>query len=502
MKIQFVITGYLPDLFGGAEVYTQNLAQELIARGHDVSVAALDMKQRSGADAVDTYQGVKVHRLSHTFDFRPPPFYALQFYSSLHNLAREFLAKEKPDVIHVTNAWFMMPFAFAALELGIPVVGTHVDFIWTCREGHLLRKTDNASCQGPPAAVCTECYWDLTDEQWRMVERLRRKMYSLLARGYAFHHCPCPLLGRQIESLGASPKSVEVFPYGVPDGLVQERRPKTASDVLRLAFVGRWNRIKGIDVLLDAMEQLDPTLPVELHLYGEQEVWNEDIYGQEIAAQAERLPNVVVRGRFSPEQVGTVHAEIDAMVVPSIWPENSPVSILEALTLGTPVICADGEGMTNLITHGQNGLVFQSRNVADLTAKIIELATSPELRERVTAGAHNLRTISQDAERFEAVYREASAQVDEVWRLEARDLVETLLFTEEVYLESTLVRRVQRVFQQLADRGLYRIALFGAGRHTLKLLGSVDIVGVDIVAILDESPDAIGSRILRVPVRP
>ncbi|MDP8224403.1 MAG: hypothetical protein P9L99_13645, partial [Candidatus Lernaella stagnicola] len=42
----------------------------------------------------------------------------------------------------------------------------------------------------------------------------------------------------------------------------------------------------------------------------------------------------------------------------------------------------------------------------------------------------------------------------------------------------------------------------GAGRHTLKLLGSVDIVGVDIVAILDESPDAIGSRILRVPVRP
>ena len=501
MNITFAITGYLPELFGGAEIYTQNLAKSLQQRGHEVSVVTLDLKHKRGYATDEDFDGVPVHRLGFVFDFRPAPFYALQFYPEMFAEARAYFAEHRPDVVHVTNAWFTSAIALAALELNIPVVATHVDFIWTSRESHLLMP-DFSPDTTPPGEPCRVCWPDLNDEQFALVWKYRRELTGLLAAGYSYHHCPCPLLGEHVKAVGAAPDNVGVWPYGVPDELPELRPQKTASEKLRLAFIGRWNRIKGLDILLDAMALLPSDLPVELNLFGEQEVWNKDTYGAEQEAKVEQLDKVRIRGRFMPDQVAGVHREIDCIVTPSIWPENSPVSILESLALGTPVICADGAGMTNLITHGENGLVFISRDAADLADKIALAANSKDLLRKITAGAQCLRTVGEDAAAFEEIYGQAKPPAGEQWRQRVEDLRSTLHFADEVYHAGNMVRRVREKFATLQQKGFRRIALFGAGRHTLKLLGTCEISGVEMVAILDENPNACGSNILGIPVLP
>ena len=417
MRVRFALTGYLPEIFGGAEVYTHRLAAALQRKGHDVGVVCLDFKHRRGIATDAEFEGISVHRLGFNFAHRSAPLHLLQFFPEIYDEATQWLDAEKPDVVHITNAWYMPAFAMAALHRNIPVVATHVDFVWACRESHFLLP-DKSLCVGPPDVDCAGCFPELTAEQWSSFREMRTLMHRLLAEAYVFHHCPCPLMARHVAALGASEDKIGVWPYGVLEG---ERLQRSGSDI-RLAFIGRWNRIKGIDVLLTAMEKVGPS--VVLQLFGEQESWNNDSFAEEQGKKAKRLGNVEVMGRFDPAQLPDVLREIDALVLPSIWPENSPVSILEALALGVPVICADGEGMTNIVQHEINGLVFRSRDADDLAVQITRFANDASLRNRLRQGASCVRTIDRDAEDFAQIYQNAAPPTDRQWLDESRKFVQ------------------------------------------------------------------------------
>jgi glycosyltransferase involved in cell wall biosynthesis len=404
MKIQFAITDYFPDVFGGAEVYTQNLAKALAARGHDVSVVSPGIVRRNAVVNEEEVDGIPVHRFAFVPCRIPPTLYAVRFYPELFDEAVEWFRQSRPDIVHVTNSWFISPVVFAAAVCGIPVVGTHVDFVWTCKESHVL-KPDGSLCRDWAEQPCAGCFPDLSVDEWSRVQPLRDELHRLLAGCYAFHHCPCPLLAEQIRRLEVVEDRIGTWPYGVPDELLNQRTEKQSSSTLRLAFIGRWNRIKGIDILLDAMELLAARKDIELTLFGEQEIWNRDDYGAAMKRKADALDAVRIGGRIDPSTLGELHRSIDAIVTPSIWPENSPVSILEALALGTPVICADGAGMINLIRHGENGLVFESRNAVSLAEQIVRLADGAKLN------ASCLGTITEDAARFEKIYAQAGSAV-------------------------------------------------------------------------------------------
>jgi glycosyltransferase involved in cell wall biosynthesis len=491
MKIQFLITEYLPDVFGGAEVYTLNLTQGLKAAGHDVMVVSTGIVRKNNEPQDEDYQGIPVHRFGFDFPHRPPQFFALQAYKGLYEEAHAWFTETRPDAVHVTSAWFMPSILLAAMELDIPVVGTHVDFVWSCRESHLLKK-DFSSCANTTLAGCRDCYTDLSDSQWPLVRNLKEDLLRTLAAGYSFHHCPCGLLGDQILALGAEPDTVEVWPYGIPDQLPEKRRGKNSSSKLRLGFIGRWNRIKGIDILLDAMDQLKDRTDIELHLYGEQEVWNSDAYGAEMADRAKGLEQVFMQGRFDPKDVGIIHQDIDCIVTSSIWPENSPVSMLEALALGTPVICADGAGMTNLIEHGQNGLVFKSRDAADLAKQILALADDREMLLRMQRDVRCLRTISDDVAKFEQVYAEAQPVSDPVLRERIKMMRNALFFAEGMLFRG---ERESAKMRGLSQAGHQKIALFGAGRNLVPVLRETELGDVEIIAIFDDNEAVCGRRV-------
>jgi glycosyltransferase involved in cell wall biosynthesis len=80
----------------------------------------------------------------------------------------------------------------------------------------------------------------------------------------------------------------------------------------------------------------------------------------------------------NPDIVPEVFNRCDAIVVPSIWAENSPLVIHEALQAGVPVITADYGGMAEYVGHEENGLLFNHRDPSSLAAQMQRLADAPE----------------------------------------------------------------------------------------------------------------------------
>ena len=133
-----------------------------------------------------------------------------------------------------------------------------------------------------------------------------------------------------------------------------ENRPRR---ILRLSYIGQITEIKGVHVLLEAI-QLLPEAPLSCSIYGDLNnkfpKYVEKL--RQIAGEDERIQ---FKGTFVQEQISGVFQNIDAIVVPSCWYENSPNVILEAFAHRTPVIASDLGALPELVVHEKNGLLFE-----------------------------------------------------------------------------------------------------------------------------------------------
>ena len=92
------------------------------------------------------------------------------------------------------------------------------------------------------------------------------------------------------------------------------------------------------------------------------------------------------------------------MVVPSLWPENSPLVIHEAFMAGVPVVGARQGGIPGLVSHGVSGLLYDAFSPSDLAASLRMLIDDPGRVERLAAGAPPVKTVVDDAREWEARY--------------------------------------------------------------------------------------------------
>jgi glycosyltransferase involved in cell wall biosynthesis len=115
--------------------------------------------------------------------------------------------------------------------------------------------------------------------------------------------------------------------------------------------------------------------------------------------------NVTLVGRYEHAELAQLMAEIDWVVVPSIWWENSPLVIQEAFQYGRPVICSDIGGMAEKVTHGVNGLHFRVGNPASLAATILEAVSSPGLWEQLSGAIPDIYRMEDHVAAVGAIYR-------------------------------------------------------------------------------------------------
>ena len=127
-------------------------------------------------------------------------------------------------------------------------------------------------------------------------------------------------------------------------------------------------------------------------------------YEKEIRELAD-APRIHLRGRYDNDRVAEVFAEIDALIVPSIWYENSPLAIHEAFLSRTPVITSDAGGMAELVEHEKSGLLFEMGDSVSLREAMARVAEEGGLLERLRKGIPRVKTIQEDAEEMMRRYR-------------------------------------------------------------------------------------------------
>ena len=190
---------------------------------------------------------------------------------------------------------------------------------------------------------------------------------------------PSAALRTSLVALGLRPDRIEVSDYGFaasPSGAGASARDADAP--LRVGFVGTLVWHKGVHVLLQAIQGL--TGRFSLHLHGDTAIFPG--YTDRLRRMAHGLP-VTFEDGFDRDRVSTIYASLDVLVVPSLWPENSPLVIHEAFMHGIPVVGARIGGIPELVTDGVNGLLYEPFSADALRATLQRLADDPGLARRL-----------------------------------------------------------------------------------------------------------------------
>jgi glycosyltransferase involved in cell wall biosynthesis len=156
-------------------------------------------------------------------------------------------------------------------------------------------------------------------------------------------------------------------------------RERSSGEPFTFGYIGTHIPAKGVDHLIQAFGRLAGESRLR--------IWGRDrgVETEGLRALARSLPgNAGERVEWMSEYrnqdiVPDVFNRCDAIVVPSIWVENSPLVIHEAQQARVPVITADYGGMAEYVHHEENGLLFTHRDPRSLARQMQRLADDPEL---------------------------------------------------------------------------------------------------------------------------
>lgn len=521
LSVLFVVHGFPPDTWAGTEVYTLNLARELQSRGHRVTVLARsparDAAEEDFAVVEDDFQGLRVlrlvHRLAHarlSESYRQPKAEAA---------FRRVLLAERPDVVHFQHLIHTsVGLPGVARELGLPTVITCHDYWALCARVQLIRP-DGERCPSNMGAGCLLCVKENAlgavplakrvgdaagdviagyardleaDSGAPAVRRRQAEEYLDMRRREAevpaaYAECdlrisPSRFLRETYLAAGRfDPHAFLFSDNGMRTDHVEAlaKRPDPEGRV-RFGFVGSLVWYKGGEVLVRAMRRLAGR-PAVLNVYGDFRP-AEDAHHRALSDLA-RGSRVEFRGRFDNERLSEVYAEIDVLVVPSVWYENSPITIHEAFLTRTPVVASDIGGMAEFVRDGVDGLHFRTGDDADLAAKMARFLDEPDLVERLSRDFPPVKTIAENAAEMEFRYRGLCARVRP---------------SPGVLLELTgreAMRRHGPVEEQGGDLLLLRPGGGAAEYDLADLRGPVELF-VDVLALGAEPTTEIGGRLV------
>lgn len=155
----------------------------------------------------------------------------------------------------------------------------------------------------------------------------------------------------------------------------------------RFAFFGQLTEFKGAHVLVEEVGRVPEKIWGEdsaLMIFGGNLERQPEEYQRRFLAATERAGDRVrFYGSYRSAELPRLMKDVDWVVMPSIWWENSPVVIQEAFLHGRPMITSNIGGMAEKVTHGVDGLHFRAGSVEDLVDRLVACLTVPDLWDRM-----------------------------------------------------------------------------------------------------------------------
>lgn len=423
MRILQVAHQLPPRFTAGTEVYTLRLAKALSRLGHEVHLVSAD---DSGATRPGRLREGTIDGLPHTFvgvDRIASTAEETLFPPATRGALKPLVAAFSPDVIHVQHLRHLGLHVFDGAPSVRRVMTLHDHWLACARDGQLL----DAAGQPCPGATPERCRSCLEGFRFglgrgeaavaRMLSRLgirpgapaaralrsgalalRRirpsgggASYDLEARRRAVLDlaavtdrfvAPSRHVADALTAFGLPSAKMVVIPHGVDAD--PDFRPVHAAEgaPLRIGYMGTVAPPKGLHVLVEAFSRL-PLGIATLRVHG-----RTDLRPEYVASVVGRgLPAAItIEGAFRPEEGPRRLADIDVLVVPSIWPENHPLTIAEALAHRVPVVASALGGIPEMVKDGVNGRLVPPGNPEALAEVLRGLAGDRAELARLRAG--------------------------------------------------------------------------------------------------------------------
>lgn len=429
LKVLFLCHNH-PALFpGGTEAYAMELYEAMrdledvepffLARTGETA-AAVDHPNRAGPYHAGTPFGL-FESDDHQMSFRTERVHYDLFHQTLAEkgiLTKQlhgFLLAEQPDIIHVQHTHYIGVDVLRAIRNtlpDVPIVYTLHEYLPIChRDGVMVRTVDERPCTHDSPRRCHECFPQHDPASFFLRKHFIQSQFRLVDRFLA----PSDFLLEKYVEWGIPREKIlknELGRKAVEP--IKPSEPRTSRN--RLGYFGQINPYKGTTVLLEAMNTLaseastrgpDPEHDPQLRMYGANlDKQTEEFQDKFGAALESAEGNVTFAGRYSEEELPKLMADIDWVVMPSIWWENCPRVIQEAFQYERPVICSGIGAMAEKVTDGVNGLHFRAGDAESLARTIERAVGSQELWGRLRAGIPEVRSISEEARSLLELYHE------------------------------------------------------------------------------------------------
>ena len=388
MRIAVVSSHYPPDFTSGGTLVPQRHARALRERGHDVRVYAGTLSRDEAYSERDE-TGLTVRWVGvgdaiawterHNYDH---PRVTADFAA--------WLAEVQPDVVHLHSLQAMGgDLVRVAKESGARTVVTMHDFWWSCARQFLVDKGFQPCSLVVQAGVC-QCEVDRPWLDARTTELAR-------ALDHADVVCVPSASARDVAvANGLAPYALVVDENGLP---LTAPGPRPSYDgPVRFLYAGGATRLKGVQVMLDALDLLRGTSGWCLTAVGTSP------YVIASGWDPGALP-MTQRGAYGPEELSEVLHTHDVLVIPSLMRESFSILTREALQHGLAVITSDTLGPEEVVEHDRNGLVVSTGSAEDLAAAMRRLADDRGLLARMQAAEPPaVRTLDDQVDGLERLY--------------------------------------------------------------------------------------------------
>ncbi len=386
---------------------TRLMASVLLDRGHEVRVVCASTTD--GTIFQDGYELTRVpirspNRSKRWLDQWLPNEWTKR-------VAENYLESWQPDIIYM-GAWnHLLEFALAGIARRIPVVQMVHDYSVLCLRTWLVDSWGNI-CTGPTSTEkCIRCVrhglgWkDKIKDLFLSVPIIGEYVRTLLSTNsrynvhtsstvnqayiYMSDYRDCvsifiaqaPSVEDTLRSIGIENSRCKLLPQYIGEERLRQYprmqgRPGYDRPV-RFIYVGRWSKIKGTELLIEAFLAAKLTWPIELWIVS-RSVPESDIDSR-IAGQLGPNKTYRIFTELEGVEVAKAMASSDACVVPSIWKEIAARVVLEANAQGTPVIASSLVGNSYVIEDGVNGRILPVGDLHALRRCFEELSANPDM---------------------------------------------------------------------------------------------------------------------------
>jgi glycosyltransferase involved in cell wall biosynthesis len=165
-------------------------------------------------------------------------------------------------------------------------------------------------------------------------------------------------------------------------------------------------------VALEALRRVGAETELSLTVHGAQQFQTEEFCGAFDEALDREGDRIHSHGPYTRRDVATLMTAVDWVVMPSIWWENAPLTILESFRAGRPVIASDIGGMAEMVDHGVNGFLFRRNDAADLARIMKRAASEVGLWQQMVEGLPTVPTMTEITARHMGLYNDLVMQTD------------------------------------------------------------------------------------------